>query len=252
MLRPASQSSRTLRVRSGSSTVCAEPECKISHFETHFRRDDVATADQIDALLPQTQCTRCGFPDCHSYAEAIARDETGIDRCPPGGEETLRALSRLISRPATRLDPAVGTFTPGTVALIDETLCIGCTKCIAACPVDAIVGGPKLMHTVIEALCTGCELCLPPCPVDCIKLGPAQGVTEGYEGWQFPQGGDERAVTLRERYGRHQARSRSAQEEKRARLSAQGARADDLKAQRQAEIAAALARVRAKRGEPTR
>lgn len=208
----------------------------------------MATVAQIDALLPQTQCTRCGFPGCHAYAEAIARDETGIDRCPPGGDETLQALSRLLSQPATGLDPAVGAFTPDTVACIDEALCIGCTKCIGACPVDAIVGGPKLMHTVIEALCTGCELCLPPCPVDCIRLGPAQGVTEGYEGWQFPKGGAERAEKLRERYGRHQTRARKTQQEKRTRLDARDARAGDLKAHRQAEIAAALARVRAKRG----
>ena len=212
----------------------------------------MATVAQIDALLPQTQCARCGFPDCHAYAEAIARDETDIDRCPPGGDETLQALSRLLARPVTRLDPAVGTFTTGTVAFIDETLCIGCAKCIAACPVDAIAGGPKLMHTVVEALCTGCELCLPPCPVDCIELTPAQGVTEGYEGWQFPQSGDERAEKLRERYGRHQARSRKTQQERRARPSAHEARVDDLKDQRQAEIAAALARVRAKRGETPR
>lgn len=212
----------------------------------------MATVVQIDALLPQTQCTRCGFPDCHAYAEAIARDESPIDRCPPGGDETLQALSQLLSQSVTGLDPAVGTFTAGTVAFIDETLCIGCTKCIAACPVDAIVGGPKLMHTVIEALCTGCELCLPPCPVDCIQLGPAQGVTEGYEGWQFPQGGGERAEKLRERYGRHQARARQTQQEKRTRLDARDTQTDDLKARRQAEIAAALARVRAKRGETPR
>ncbi|HET7175291.1 MAG TPA: RnfABCDGE type electron transport complex subunit B [Gammaproteobacteria bacterium] len=212
----------------------------------------MATVAQIDALLPQTQCTRCGFPDCHTYAEAIARDEVAIDRCPPGGDETLQALSQLLSRPVTGLDPAVGTFTPDTVACIDEALCIGCTKCIGACPVDAIVGGPKLMHTVIEALCTGCELCLPPCPVDCIRLGPAQGVTEGYEGWQFPKGGGERAEKLRERYGRHQVRDRKTRQEKRTRLDARDARAGDLKAQRQAEIAAALARVRAKRGETPR
>ncbi|HEV2213381.1 MAG TPA: RnfABCDGE type electron transport complex subunit B [Gammaproteobacteria bacterium] len=212
----------------------------------------MATVAQIDALLPQTQCTRCGFPDCHAYAEALARDEVPIDRCPPGGDETLQALSQLLSRPATGLDPALGSFTPGTVAFIDEALCIGCTKCIAACPVDAIVGGPKLMHTVIEALCTGCELCLPPCPVDCIRLGPAQGVTEGYEGWQFPKGGDERAEKLRERHDRHQARDRKTRQEKRARLEAREARADGLKARRQAEIAAAVARVRRKRGETPR
>jgi electron transport complex protein RnfB len=209
----------------------------------------VATVAQIDALLPQTQCTRCGYPDCRAYAEAISRSETGIDRCPPGGETTLKALSSLTGRPAENLDPAVGTFVPGTVAFIEEQLCIGCTKCIAACPVDAIVGGPKLMHTVVEALCTGCELCLPPCPVDCIRLTPTQGVTEAYEGWQFPQAGAERAAVLRARYTGHQARVDEAQAARRNRVERRDAAAD-LQAQRKAEIAAAVARVRAKRGKP--
>ena len=205
----------------------------------------MATVAQIDALLPQTQCTRCGYPDCHAYAEAIAKSETGIDRCPPGGDATLLALSALMGRDANALDPAVGPFVPGTVAYIEESICIGCTKCIATCPVDAIVGGPKLMHTVVEALCTGCELCLPPCPVDCIRLGPAQGVTEAYEGWQFPQGGTERAEALRARYGHHQTRMAEAQARRREPRTADS----DLQAQRKAEIAAAVARVRAKRGK---
>ncbi len=210
----------------------------------------MATVSEIDALLPQTQCTRCGYPDCHAYAEAISKDKTGIDRCPPGGTDTLQALGALLSRPAPALDPAVGTFAPGTVAFIEESLCIGCTKCIAACPVDAIVGGPKLMHTVIEALCTGCELCLPPCPVDCIRLIPAQGVTEAYEGWQFPQAGRERADALRTRYLRHGARLLREKEVRRRKTApVQGSSQDDLKAQRKAEIAAAVARVRAKRGQ---
>lgn len=209
----------------------------------------MATVAQIDALLPQTQCTRCGYPDCHAYAEAIARSETDIDRCPPGGETTLSSLSALTGRSAQALDPAVGTFALGTVAFIEEHLCIGCTKCIAACPVDAIVGGPKLMHTVIEALCTGCELCLAPCPVDCIRLTPSQGVTEAYEGWQFPQAGTERADALRLRYGRHQARYARAKDERRERAEKRDTPAD-LQAQRKAEIAAAVARVRAKRGKP--
>ena len=206
----------------------------------------MATVAQIDVLLPQTQCTRCGYPDCHAYAEAIAKSAAGIDRCPPGGDATLQGLSALLGREAAGLDPSVGTFIPGTIAFIEESLCIGCTKCIAACPVDAIVGGPKLMHTVVEALCTGCELCLPPCPVDCIRLTPSQGVTEAYEGWQFPQAGPERADALRIRYARHQARAAEAMEARRSRAEKRGVAAD-LQAQRKAEIAAAVARVRAKR-----
>ena len=210
----------------------------------------VTLTDQIDALLPQTQCTRCGYPDCHAYAEAIAKSETGIDRCPPGGTKTLRELGTLLSQPTHALDPSVGTFTPGTVAFIEESLCIGCTKCIAACPVDAIVGGPKLMHTVVEALCTGCELCLPPCPVDCIRLTPAQGVTEAYEGWQFPQGGRERADALRMRHLRHGERlSREKETRRKKAAPAQGSVQVEVQAQRKAEIAAAVARVRARRGK---
>ena len=201
----------------------------------------MATVDAIDALLPQTQCTRCGYPDCRAYAEAISRAETGIDRCPPGGDATLAALNRLMQTDIGGLDPAVGTFTPGTVALIDESLCIGCTKCIAACPVDAIVGGPKRMHTVIEALCTGCELCLPPCPVDCIDLRPARGLTHGESGWDFPVEGPARADALRQRYEAHKARLARADAERAPAV------APDLKSERQAEIAAALARVRARR-----
>ncbi|HEV2110006.1 MAG TPA: RnfABCDGE type electron transport complex subunit B, partial [Gammaproteobacteria bacterium] len=197
-----------------------------------------------------TQCTRCGYPDCRAYAEAIAKNETGIDRCPPGGDETLKSLAALLSHPASALDPAVGTFTPGTVAFIDESLCIGCTKCLAACPVDAIVGGPKLMHTVVEALCTGCELCLPPCPVDCIRLTSAQGVTEAYEGWQFPRAGRERTDALRARYQRHVERMTQDKGERRKRAEPrQGDASAELRVQRKAEIAAALARVRAKRGQ---
>ena len=208
----------------------------------------MATVSEIDALLQQTQCTRCGYPDCHAYAEAISTGETGIDRCPPGGDETLHALSALLQRPAEALDPSVGTFIAGTVAFIEEPLCIGCTKCIAACPVDAIVGGPKLMHTVVEALCTGCGLCLPPCPVDCIHLTPAQGVTEAYEGWQFPQGGLERADALRGRYLKHGARLLREKETRRKKAAPeQTPSREALQAARKAEIAAAVARVRAKR-----
>jgi electron transport complex protein RnfB len=129
-----------------------------------------ALVDRIDGLLPQTQCRRCRYPACRPYAQAIARGEADINRCPPGGDAGIRALAKLLARPVLPLDPDCGVESPRVVALIREAECIGCTKCIQACPVDAIVGGPKLMHTVIAEHCTGCELCLPPCPVDCIDL----------------------------------------------------------------------------------
>lgn len=127
---------------------------------------------RIDALLPQTQCTRCGYPTCRLYAEAIAVGEADIDRCPPGGAEGVVALATLLGRAPMPLDSTRGIEGPPVVAIVDETLCIGCTKCIQACPVDAIVGAAKRMHAVIASECTGCELCLPPCPVDCIELVP--------------------------------------------------------------------------------
>jgi len=133
---------------------------------------------RIDAALPQTQCTRCGYPACRPYAEAIAHGEAAINRCPPGGAEGVRVLARITGLPVLPLDPTCGAEAPPRVAVIDEDICIGCTKCIQACPVDAIVGASKLMHTVIAGVCTGCELCIPPCPVDCIAMVPARGVPE--------------------------------------------------------------------------
>ena len=130
------------------------------------------TAQAIDQLLPQTQCTRCGYPGCLPYAEAIAGGEADINRCPPGGTETIIALSALTGRDLTPLDQAVGVEAAPTVAFIDEDRCIGCTKCLPPCPVDAIVGAPRRMHTIIAEICTGCELCIAPCPVDCIVMMP--------------------------------------------------------------------------------
>ena len=127
-------------------------------------------AERIDALLPQTQCTQCGYPACRPYAEAIAKGEADINQCPPGGEAGVRKLAALLGREAKLLDPRYGVEQPRRVAVIDEARCIGCTLCIQACPVDAIVGAPKLMHTVVTELCSGCDLCLPPCPVDCIDM----------------------------------------------------------------------------------
>ena len=127
-------------------------------------------AARIDALLPQTQCTRCGYPGCKPYAEAIAGGAAEINQCPPGGGATIAALAALLKRPVQALNPVHGVESPPRVAWIDESRCIGCARCLAPCPVDAIVGAAKYMHTVIIDHCTGCELCLPPCPVDCIEL----------------------------------------------------------------------------------
>ena len=131
--------------------------------------EDVAV-DAIENLLPRIQCAQCGFPGCRPYAEAIANGSAEINRCPPGGEATIRALADLLGRDALPLDTSLGQASMQRVALIDESTCIGCNLCVEACPVDAIVGLPQRMHTILAAHCTGCELCLPPCPVDCIAM----------------------------------------------------------------------------------
>ncbi len=132
-----------------------------------------ARTERIDELLPQTQCGQCGFGGCRPYAESLARGESDINRCPPGGVAGIEKLAALLHRPPLPLDPACGVEKPRGLAFIVEEDCIGCTKCIQACPVDAIVGASKLMHDVIADRCTGCELCVPACPVDCIELRPA-------------------------------------------------------------------------------
>ena len=132
----------------------------------------MASADEIEPLLPQTQCTRCGYSGCRPYAEALVSGSAGINQCPPGGAATIAALAALLGRPFQPLNPANGVEGPPLVALIDEEVCIGCAKCLPPCPVDAILGAPRLMHTVILELCTGCELCVSPCPVDCIVMVP--------------------------------------------------------------------------------
>jgi Na+-translocating ferredoxin:NAD+ oxidoreductase subunit B len=131
-----------------------------------------AIVDSVDALLPQTQCTRCGYPSCRDYAGAIATGEAGINQCPPGGTETIVALAALTGRAIDALDKECGLESAPKVAFIDESRCIGCTKCLPPCPVDAIVGARQRMHTVIADQCTGCELCVAPCPVDCIVMIP--------------------------------------------------------------------------------
>ncbi len=137
-----------------------------------LKTDDASLVEQIDQLLPQTQCAQCGYPGCRPYANAIAEGSADINQCPPGGDATVTALADLLNRQVIPLNPEFGTQSPPVVALIRESECIGCTLCIKACPVDAIAGASKLMHTVIKDHCTGCELCIPPCPVDCIDLVP--------------------------------------------------------------------------------
>jgi Na+-translocating ferredoxin:NAD+ oxidoreductase subunit B len=184
------------------------------------------TADDIDALLPQTQCTRCGYPACRPYAQAIADGEAQINQCPPGGEAVIEALAELLHREAQPLNPANGVQMPLRVAVIDEQRCIGCAKCLPACPVDAIVGAQKYMHTVVTALCTGCDLCLPPCPVDCIQMVPLTVAQPAQS--ESLQAIQQRAVVHRQRYHAHTARREKEQEARQAQLAAKKRLAQSL------------------------
>ena len=160
-----------------------------------------ALAEALLDALPQTQCTRCGYADCRGYAEAIAHDGAAINRCPPGGAAGVARLARISGHALLGLDPTCGSEGPRALAVIDEAACIGCALCLKACPVDAIVGAAKHMHTVVDALCTGCELCVPVCPVDCIGLVDASGSRTGWAAWSA-----EAADTARARYAAHAAR----------------------------------------------
>lgn len=151
--------------------------------------------EKIDAILPQTQCGQCTYPGCRPYAEAIAKGEADINQCPPGGETTIIALADLLGRDPKPLNPEHGVEKAKRVAVIDEQVCIGCTLCIQACPVDAILGAAKQMHTVIEDECTGCDLCLPPCPVDCIDMVEVKSTTDTWT-WDFPSNLPENLASL--------------------------------------------------------
>jgi electron transport complex protein RnfB len=184
-----------------------------------------ALNEALNDALPQTQCTRCGYPDCRSYADAIAADAAPINQCPPGGAEGIERLAALTGRPVIALNPAHGAEGPRRLAVIDEAWCIGCTLCLDACPVDCIVGGPKRMHTVIDALCTGCELCIPACPVDCIALVDASGPRTGWAAWSAAQADEARA-----RHAWHVerlARNRREHDERLAALASKAADAGD-------------------------
>jgi Na+-translocating ferredoxin:NAD+ oxidoreductase subunit B len=210
--------------------------------------------DRINAALPQTQCTRCGYPDCAAYADAIALQGVPINQCPPGGAEGIARLSAITGQPALPLNPANGVESPRAVAVIDEGWCIGCTLCLDACPTDAIFGSNKLMHTVIEPYCTGCELCIPVCPVDCISLENVTGAQTGWAAWSRAQ-----ADTALERYTIHSNRRTISLGQSTKALKTVGPTAagepqpasppaaEDVALQKRAVIDAALARARSMR-----
>lgn len=206
-------------------------------------RPAAALVDRIDALLPQTQCTKCGHAGCRPYAQAIVDGVADINQCPPGGQAGIVHLAELLQREVLPLNTAHGTEGDLGVAVIDEALCIGCTLCIDVCPVDAIVGAPKRMHTILGSACTGCELCLPPCPTDCIRIVALQPGRR----WT----GDD-AQAARSRYTQRQARLTQNAERSRARRRTPETvdrPDDDARKQRQAVVAAALERARSRRRE---
>src|SRR2546430_2009664 len=163
--------------------------------------------ERIEALLPQTQCRRCGYAGCGPYARAVARREAPVNQCPPGGEHTVVALAALLNVATAPLDPARGAPRALSIARIDESACIGCTLCIAACPVDAIVGAAKLMHTVLRDSCTGCELCLPVCPVDCIVMRPSDRAWTADDAMRARERYDERNIRIAAHSGRSRAQN---------------------------------------------
>lgn len=214
-----------------------------------------ATLAQVLNALPQTQCTRCGYPDCEAYARAIVEKQAPINQCPPGGAEGIERLAKITGQAALPLNPEHGAEGPRSVAVIDEAWCIGCTLCIDACPTDAVLGSNKLMHTIIEPYCTGCELCIPVCPVDCISLEVVSGVRTGWQAWSAPE-----AQQARTRYAARQVRLAKAAKTKtqqqtaelQNKLSDLGTHTkptDDAGlARKKAIIEAALARARARQG----
>ena len=215
----------------------------------------MAAAAAILALLPQTQCTRCGYADCAGYAQAVADGTAGINQCPPGGSQGVQRLAHTTGLPPVALNVAHGVEGPRFLAVIDENWCIGCTLCIKVCPTDAILGSQKRMHTVIEPYCTGCALCLPVCPVDCISLENATPGASGWAAWSQPQ-----ADLARSRYQFHSYRTSRDKAENDKRLEEKAsATLADLPAhsqhtepavldQKRAVIEAVLARARQRRG----
>ena len=225
----------------------AHPISSTAHRSAPAAAPVVTDVDQIDSHLPQTQCGRCGYDACRPYAEALVRGDAAINRCPPGGDATVAALARLLARSVVPLDPACGAVAPREAARIDESACIGCTVCIRACPVDAIIGARKWMHSVMESECTGCGLCVEPCPVDCISMVPARTGPATAAGWLA-----ERAPQARRRFERRRARESALdaaphRRERSARIDAVEPLRTRTVEQRRADIAEAVARVAARR-----
>ncbi|HQR11765.1 MAG TPA: RnfABCDGE type electron transport complex subunit B [Casimicrobiaceae bacterium] len=214
---------------------------------TRMSSDASSLAGRIDALLPQTQCTRCGYPACRPYADALADGTTDLNRCPPGGTELIAALAALTGRAPRPLAPECGAHGPLRVAVIDEAACIGCTLCIQACPLDAIIGAQKRMHAVLPSLCSGCELCVPPCPVDCIALPPAARAWTAADASAARTRADKRTARL----ARGERIARRAKAGAHPEQAAPEGDAHD-RARRQAAVAAALARARARRAAETK
>jgi len=210
----ALRAERLFRFRRSAGLQCGF--CPRSFAVPHS--EEKPLADRIEDLLPQTQCTKCGYPACRPYAEAVAAGSAGYNQCPPGGAAGIARLAHLLGKPVIPLNPANGRERPRPLAVIDESLCIGCTLCIQACPVDAIVGAAKQMHTVLNDLCTGCDLCVAPCPVDCIAMVEVTPGRSGWDAWSQQQ-----ADAARERHRFHLFRVRRDKEENDARLAAKAA-----------------------------
>lgn len=204
-----------------------------------------ATVKAIDEWLPQTQCTQCTYPRCHDYAQAIANGEADINQCPPGGDITIAGLASLLNREAKPLDPKFGVHKPKQIAVIDEDICIGCVMCIKACPTDAIVGAAKVMHTVIERDCTGCELCLEPCPVDCIDMVDQPQASK--EPWVWPDYSPEATERARQQTNAKVDREQRRQYNKSSMKKLKELRKEQGSEKIKTDIAAAIARVKAKK-----
>ena len=215
-----------------------------------------ALAQRLLDALPQTQCTRCGYPDCAAYADAMAQGQADINQCPPGGAEGVARLAAISGKPVSALNPENGVEAPRSVVFVDEAWCIGCTLCIDACPTDAIFGTHKYMHTVIEAYCTGCELCLPVCPVDCILLENASGTATGWDAWspaqadlartRYADATSRRADTL----AAHRSSKAAQAQDKLANMAAHSRITDpDELARKKAFIEAAMARALQRKSE---
>lgn len=226
----------------GSSQTTAHSQLTADN--SQVRTSDQQTLTQrIHAALPQTQCTRCGYPDCATYAQAIATGSAAINQCPPGGAEGVQRLAVITGLPVLPLNPANGLEGPRNVAIIDEAWCIGCTLCIKACPTDAILGSNKLMHTIIEPYCTGCALCVPVCPVDCINFENISGERTGWQAWS-----QQDADTALKRYEFHsEISSKSVLEAPKQPLTTDAQTHTTAGDKKRALIDAALARSRATR-----